>query len=164
MKSVSISFVALLSFAACDSNPTAPGIPANAREIEFTVVDTTIQSGFSSFTVPMRTVIRAQEAFEAFWGDIHSGLNPTPNPPVLDFDKSMLVVAASGTRPNSGYSISVKTVAREGDQLFVHIEETFPGAECITLQVITSPVTGILVTKTDAQVEFVETQRRFKCE
>src|SRR5712671_3246759 len=60
----------------------------------------------SGITDPLRMVIRDRDAWREMWKRVHHGQFPElPSLPEIDFSREMIVVAALGGRPTSGYGI-----------------------------------------------------------
>src|SRR5262245_64975265 len=93
-----------------------------------------------------------------------SGPTSLPPPvPEVDFSREMVVVAALGRRPSSGYEI-VFTGASEADGVVtMELETKAPGPRCVTLSVITAPVDLARVPKRDGRVVFRPTPTVVNC-
>jgi hypothetical protein len=126
------------------STGSAEDVPPNAQVVSFDVVEeaTTPVSGIRD---ARRLVITDRATWQAFWDDFHSTVVPKPEPPAIDFDARMVIAATLGERTSGGYAISVPEVAREGDALYVVIEEAAPGTDCVTATVMTTPAVAVSV-------------------
>lgn len=163
MKNTPVIISSLVAFAACNANLAAPGIPAGAISVGFELVETVHTTQMSGFTQSQRGVIVTQGEFDVFWADLHRNVSPQPAAPAFDFATSMVIVAGTGLRNTGGFSISIENVASDGSKLFVQVNETVPGPNCATIQVITSPVTAVLVPLSDHVLEFVELEEIAGC-
>lgn len=163
MKSTPFVGFSILALAACNPNLAAPGIPAGALSVTFELVETVHTTQMSGFTLSQRGVIRTQGEFDIFWTELHGNVSPQPSTPTFDFAASMVIVAGTGLRNTGGFSIAIEFVASDGNQLFVQVNETAPGPNCATIQVITSPVTAVLVPLSNDLLEFVESEEIAAC-
>ena len=58
----------------------------------------------SGYEAPATLVIRDSSAWAAAWATVHSGVEPQPELPAVDFSQDMLVLVAIGQQPNGGHS------------------------------------------------------------
>lgn len=103
--------------------------------------------------------IRSQEGWDDLWR------LAAPNPlaqadqsipaPDVDFTKTLVLVAALGTRPTAGYSVIIQGALDDGAVIHVYVLEVRPnGPDCIAATVITHPVSIALIPRSDRQVRF----------
>lgn len=146
-------------------DPTAPSWAMHVlgTALPAVQVDTVISTVWSSFDERARLVIRTDEEWSEVWERIHEGVSPVPGLPDVDLSASMLVLAAMGMRPSGGYSISVRAVRRDGQDLRVWVEERSPGSNCGVPDAITAPVVVVEVPATSGEVTFVERARTISC-
>ena len=115
----------------------------------------------NSFPSKKRVVIRTREDFSDLWKEFTAPIPPTngilPPPPDVDFSKEMVVVAAMGQRPSSGYWIFIDGACEVDNQVevFVSSIEEVCGA---ALGVVTYPADAVRLPRTDLPVVFRETQ------
>lgn len=101
-----------------------------------------------------RLVIRDAAAWNAVWSLIWSR-SSTPRPlPEVDFSREMLVVAAMGRRPSSGYHVLVEAASLSRGGLTVDIRTMTPCGP--TLAVITTPVDVARLPRRDGEAAFRE--------
>lgn len=155
--------VLLLALAACSGGAPTPG--AGTPQPVVTRIDSAavILSTGQGLGDPTRAVIRDSIAWNAFWAQAHSLVEPVPATPMLDFAGSMLLVAALGTQSNGGYAVTIDSVAR-GVTLRVFVTAIAPGPDCVTTLAITWPVQVVRVARFDGSVEFVEGERVRRCD
>jgi hypothetical protein len=111
---------------------------APIRVVNYRVLD---DLHITELTEPGLHVLRAPEELEPLLSDFYR-FAPQPTPPV-DWLQEMIVVAALGSRPSSGYDIRVDRLTEQQGTLIAHCRETRPGdAECV-LTVLTHPCTAI---------------------
>jgi hypothetical protein len=72
----------------------------------------------------------------------------------------MVVVAAMGTRPSSGYSIFIDGACEVDGQVEVYVT-SIENDKCVGLAVLTAPADAVRLPQTDLPVVFRETQ--FTC-
>lgn len=82
----------------------------------------------------------------------------------MDFSREMIIVAALGARPSSGYDISIDRAAVANAAVVVEVTSTTPGADCVLLAVITTPVVMARVPASYGPIRFIEQERTRQCE
>ena len=109
----------------------------------------------------LRIVVRDRDTWVEVWKRINSGPNSQNAPPMpeIDFTQEILVVAAMGFRPTSGYQITIDAA---------YLIESYPRLEvvvrsventrCGGFTVITAPIDIVRIPRTDRPVVFRETQ------
>lgn len=108
-------------------------------------------------------VIRSQARWQKAWQALNWGVMPTPPTPVVDFQRSMLLVVQEAQRGGGGYSIAVTHVAKLARQLVVDVEERSPGAGCMTSALVTAPYHVVRVPRTGGAVMFTHRQTTYSC-
>jgi len=108
---------------------------------------------------PLRLVIKSRDEFSDFWKRLTAPVPPgrwVPPLPEIDFSKEMIVVAAMGSRPSSGYLIFIDGACEvEGQvEVFVSSVESTCGAE---LGVVTAPADAVRLPRSDLPIVFRET-------
>ncbi len=87
-----------------------------------------------------------------------------PDLPAIDFDREIVLVAALGERPSSGYSILIDSAQATVDQLTVSVRVVSPGRGCAVLTVMTQPVDVVSAPRLDVGVQFVERSETHECD
>jgi hypothetical protein len=149
---VSACGLLLLASAAC----TQPLRPTTTGPLPLTRfrADAVAYSAFSGYGAATTLVVRDRDTWQATWNQIHGPLSPIPPLPVIDFSTEMVVVAALGGKPSSGYDI-VLTGASEADGMItVDVVTNSPGPNCVTLTVVTAPLDLARMPRRDATVLF----------
>ena len=85
-------------------------------------------------------VLSSEEEFAAVYQAIHSGRIPPKQPPSVDFDNHLVLVAFMGPRTSTGYAISfaeTAVISDGGAHVIAILESPLPGA--IVGTAITSP-------------------------
>jgi hypothetical protein len=152
-----VVLVMTLALAACEGDPLSPGpspeFPAGTVQLETSDL-VSVQGHWSGYEDPVRTLITDEEAWTEAWDRIHAHLNPSPSAPSVDFGNSVIVLAAMGTRPTTGYAVTIEEVHRHEHRLLVMLTERSPGPRCLTGQALTAPVHAVQVTGMAGQAEF----------
>ena len=106
-----------------------------------------------------RLIIRAANAWSAFWSELGMGQRPA-----VDFTKDIVVAVAAGQRPSGGYEIQVRRVTRQAGELTVEVLETAPGPNCMTSAALTQPVDVVVLQGVSVQSwSFLEQQEVRGC-
>jgi len=168
--SFSIPVLLLASLAGCSGSdsPVGPNtgnafeVPPNASAVQFEVVQemTTEISGIGD---RRRAVIVDAAEWTALWDRIVTFVSPKPPAPSIDFATRMVVFASMGERNSGGYAISVLEAAEEEGTLYVVVEESTPGVQCVTTDVVTTPAVAVSVPRTASTVLFVEREIAYPC-
>ena len=107
----------------------------------------------------LRVVIRDRDAWLDVWKRIHRpdpNRGPYPEPPALpeiDFSRDMIVVAAMGARPSSGYAIIIDAAYERNDQLEI-VVRSVENRNCLAYAFMTAPVDIVRLPKTEHSVVF----------
>jgi hypothetical protein len=162
MKGGEVGLAALCLAAGCTGAAPIPGSDAAPVMSRIDSTQVLLRTG-QGLGDPMRAVLRDSEAWEQFWSQAHSLLEPAPAPPSVNFADSMLLVAALGTRSTGGFSVAIDSVSR-GSALRVFVTSIAPGPRCVSTMAISWPVQVVRVARFDGSVEFVEKERTEQCE
>jgi hypothetical protein len=136
------------------------------RQVPVTPLAPTISGQRTSFTTSgvmdqLRLVVRDRDTWVQVWNRINSRPDSPPLPEI-DFTREMLVVAAMGWRPSSGYQIVIDTAClyEQYPRLEVvvrSIDNTrCPGLGVFT--VVTAPVDVVRLPRTERPVILRETE------
>ena len=153
---------AALSTVACSqaAAPRESGAPIRLERLRSEPYSLTYFSGLDE---PQRTIVRDEVAWRAAWAAIWRRHSPEPPLPQVDFEREMLIVAALGSRPSTGYGIFVDSAFAEGEGLLVQIRTVAPGARCGTGGALTQPVDVARVTRIDGAVRFRDQSQVHEC-
>jgi hypothetical protein len=96
--------------------------------------------------------------------DASGQLVPTtiPAAPDIDFSREMIIVAAMGPRPTSGYAITVEEAYERSDRLEVAVRNISPGS-CGQFQMGTQPVEIVRIVKSEHPIVFREIKAAMDC-
>ncbi len=148
------AIIVAVSAAACAQSNGPDGISTEVA-IERLRSEPYALETFSGFNKPEQLVIRDVPAWGAVWAKIYDKRSPTPPLPALDFTKYMIVVAALGDRPSTGYDVLVAGASRTGEIITVRVQRA--GACGAVLTVLTQPVDVAIIPRSVGSVEFEET-------
>jgi hypothetical protein len=111
----------------------------------------------------VRLVIRDRDEFDKFWKQIYRLGSDKPPLPEVDFSREMIVVAAMGQQPSSGYEIIVDGACEVDNQLEVLVRSTNFLKCGLQLGIVTAPVDMVRLPKTNMQLVFRETEVTSDC-
>lgn len=108
----------------------------------------------------LRLTIKSPDEFSNFWKQLNARIPPGQSapPPEIDFSKSMVVVAAMGERPSSGYAVVIDGACEVDGQIEVFVSNIDDVSCAGVLPVVTYPADAVLLPRTDLPVVFRETQ------
>ncbi len=149
----SLALLALVG--GCSSQSSEPGTPITLRRLS--------SSPFSGYSEPKRLVVRDSATWADVWEQMWKRQSPGPDLPAIDFGSEMVLVAALGESPSSGYGIVIDSAHATVDQLNVSVRIVSPGTGCGVLTMVTQPVDVVSVSRLDLPVQFVEHRETQKC-
>ncbi len=160
LTAIVVGFVgAILALTACGS-PTSPSTPLPLTR--FRAEPTSFLSG-SGFDQPRTLVIHDRDTWVRTWADIYRRADPPPPMPAVDFANEMVVLAALGPKPSSGFEVLFTGASEAGDVVTVELDSRTPGPSCVTLTVITSPVDIARIPRRNGAVTFKTTSSVVNC-
>jgi hypothetical protein len=133
-----MAVAAAVATAGCSEHATGPEGPSWGRLVTQEVLS--IQESYSGFVEPRLAIITNAQEWAVAWATIYAPLTPTPPLPEIDFATNVVILAAMGTRPSGGYSITIEEVRAQDGMLHVRVLQRSPGASCVTTGAITAPV------------------------
>jgi len=130
----------------------SPGAIASEPPPEFHVI---FNFGFRA-PQPVYATIHSQQEWTALLATLKSDslTHPSGSLPDIDFDRFTLLIANSGTRGNSGYSLAFNSTRKVNGAIIVSVLDVSPG-NCPTAQEITYPRIAALIPRTNDSVRFV---------
>lgn len=108
-----------------------------------------------------RLVIKNRDEFSAFWKRLTAPVPPgqwVPPLPDIDFSKEMIVVAAMGTRPTSGYWTIIDGACEVNGQVEVFVSNVEDASCSGVLLAVTQPADAVRIPRSDLPIVFRETQ------
>ena len=149
-----VSILLVLSVAGCDGgNDLEP-----AEDLPITRITV---PGIGGFQTQQRLVIRTQSGWEETWNQLVAGRLLPPARPAVDFAREIVVIAATGLKPSTGYEITIQGATASRDEAVVQVRSTTPG-NCVVATVITSPVDIVRMPARD-RVTFDENVEPLTC-
>lgn len=115
-----------------------------------------------------RLVIRDRDTWLKVWKRmfiLDSSHGPDPDLPPwaeIDFSREMVLVAAMGARPSSGYCIFIDSAYERDDRLEVNVRSV-ENRKCGGFTVMTAPVDIVRLPKTERSVVFHESEVESDC-
>lgn len=122
---------------------------------------TSMDAAYQVFASETMLVVRDQPSWQMLWSQMTANQFPAPQLPAVDFTKDMVLVAAAGTRPTTGYSVSITDATESSGGVTVNVTITNPG--CVVSDLVTSPVDVATIARRDGTVGFVVTRKTHNC-
>ena len=110
---------------------------------------------------PFRLVIRNRDEFSELWKRLLAPIPPgrwVPSMPEVDFSKEMVIVAAMGVKPSSGYGIIIDGACEIDGHVEVFVSSVDGRCGGLQLAVLTAPADAVRIPRTDLPVVFRETR------
>jgi hypothetical protein len=115
--------------------------------------------GNSIIEAPFRVVVRDRDAWLDVWKRIYRVVpsnGPYPELPEIDFSREMVVVAAMGQQPSTGYAIIIDGAYERDDRLEV-VVKSIVNVNCgAVLPMLISPIDIVRLPKIERPVVFRE--------
>lgn len=137
--------------------PFARGIERRPR------VDVIEQTYYSGFEADARIVVRSAAAWDAAWRKIAGAHSARRAAPEVDFAREIVIVAATGWKPSSGYSIGIDSVWIVDRELRASVTSASPGTRCGTADTMTSPAVAVRVPRSELPIRFIERDSMLSC-
>lgn len=153
----------LLSGCTNAQNPPLPEPAATADTLRVQPIEAVAEAARSGIQDRRREVVRSESEWRQLWSELAAGRIPPPEPPAIDFERRMVIVAAMGRRSTGGYAIRIESVRAAADSLYVTVVEVSPGAGCLTTQALTAPVTAVSLERHAGHPVYVERQETRDC-
>lgn len=100
----------------------------------------------------------------AVWDSITSNLgDKRPAPPDIDFNYSVVLLAAAGSTPTQLVSFRITDVHSRPDFLRVMVEVNWPAAACGSVPVVTTPLHVVAVPRVATEAQFTFTDTTTSC-
>jgi protease stability complex PrcB-like protein len=152
-------FTAGLTLSAC-AHPTAPSTPLTLTRFR---PEPSSYLAFSGYDQPQTIAIHDRDTWVRTWSEINRRADPPPPIPEVDFASEMVLVAALGSRPSSGYEIVFTGASEAGDVVTIEVESRSPGPRCVTLTVVTSPIDLARIPRRNGAIVFRTAQSVVNC-
>jgi hypothetical protein len=126
-------------------------------QIEAIVTYELIQQGtYSGLKEPAAKVVQSREEWQSIWKQHVSMLVPQPLLPEIDFNTIAVVVLTAGEKKTSGYSVLLKDISAEANDVVIKYRLVEPPANSFTLQVLTQPFLMFKVMKPGGTIRLVK--------
>jgi len=119
------------------------------------VIGQRFHGNYSGVRRASEQVIEDPETWKTVWGQVHGISRPQPELPEIDFDKQSVVAVFLGNRNTGGYSIRIRAIKDNGQQVEVQVERLSPPPGGITTQALTQPYEMVVIGKPGKPVRFV---------
>ena len=93
----------------------------------------------SGFASALRAVVRDSKSFRQLWAEAVRGEPRAPMLPPIDFERDMVIFAATGSMPSTGFGITIDSVIVREPSLEVHEVLSSPGSLCLQSMELTNP-------------------------
>jgi hypothetical protein len=137
-----------------------PGVPVEVTRFP---AETGIPTVWSGIGAPATIVVRGEATWESAWEAIWSDHQPIPPRPEVDFSRHVVLIAALGAQPSTGYGIRVEGATDRSSHVDVHVVRTEPGRRCGVGHAITNPLDAVLLPATVDRVQLRETRSVHDC-
>ena len=93
----------------------------------------------SGVRLPLQIVARTQSEWDAVWQQHVLGDSSSRPPPVVDFEKEVVVALFLGDKPTGGYDVRISRAEQSHDTLTIHYQERNPPPGGMVNQTLTQP-------------------------
>jgi hypothetical protein len=107
--------------------------------------------------------VRDVAGWRGLWDLVTAGKGPAPLFPHVDFGRQMILVAAVGQRPTTGYSVEIQSVRQSGPDLVATVIRTSPGRRCGTGAAVTQPADIVKMPASSRRVRWNMIDRVTNC-
>ncbi len=84
-------------------------------------------------------IIKTEAEWAKVWKETNQNFEPEPPRPPVDFSKDWIIACMMGLKRSGGYNVRIKDIKAAGDELKVMIENTGPGKNCMSIDLMTYP-------------------------
>jgi hypothetical protein len=131
-----------------------------SQKFDSAVATFRLQSGIQT---RRRQVVDNQVDWLTVWGELVGSRTVVPNPPDVDFNKYMIALVSSGSKPTGGYCIDIGFITGLEGGLQIWVTETEPASNWVVSQAVTQPTALRLLGKAAGAVFFVEDRHTGRC-
>lgn len=126
------SLLGVFLAAACTHAPTREAAAAAEAEAALPF-ETLVQQSIPGQSGPTRReVVRDETAWRAAWAALREGSALPEEPPAVDFDRQMVILAAMETQ-SCVSRVTLRTVTRTADALVIDLLEAPPAPNCVCI-------------------------------
>ncbi len=84
-------------------------------------------------------VIKSEDEWAKVWKETNQSFEPMPPKPAVDFSKDWVIACMMGMKRSGGHNLKIKDIKTAGEELKIAIENTSPGKNCMSVDMITYP-------------------------
>jgi hypothetical protein len=114
------------------------GVACAAHTVPYVVLESGSDAGLRSIG-PHFDVFTDTARFEEAFRVIHSNQLAAPEPPQVDFEQSLVILAVLEQKPTAGYTLRIKSVSQNQRTLRVEIQVERPRPGQLLATVVTRP-------------------------
>ena len=168
MKTCLAVMAAALSLALTPRGAPSPA-PSSSHELHQALVAPVdslrhlLRARNSGFASALRAVVRDSANFRRLWAEALRGEPRAPTLPPIDFGRDMVIFAAAGSMPSTGFGITIDSVIVREPSLEVHEVLSSTGSLCLQGMALTNPVDVAQVPKSFRVVVFRDRQVTVEC-
>jgi hypothetical protein len=93
----------------------------------------------SGVHAPLQIAARSQSEWTALWSQHAWVDSSSQQPPVIDFEKEIVIGLFLGDKPTGGYDVQISRVERRNDALTIYYQEKSPLPGAMVTQALTQP-------------------------
>jgi hypothetical protein len=134
--------------------------PVKTDIIEFTILKEGTNSGFKTAE---NKVINSTEELSKVWGVLFQNYMEIATLPKVDFRAYSVILITMGEQTSGGYTINIKSILNSKSEEKVAVNESKPGASCMTTSVMTYPFQLIMLPKTAGKISFEREESIYEC-
>ncbi len=147
---IAVLVIALAGVSCSSPMPPTIGVPVPLTRFDSRLVGSLLFTGYDQ---PTTLIVRDQATWRATWQQLHVHEGAPPLLPDIDFSTEMVVLAAAGTEPSSGYDI-LFTGASKGDGVVTIDTLTLTPSGCAVALALTQPADLARLPRHDGSVVF----------
>lgn len=152
--------VSILALCECTPRPVMTPGPSPSQSVPIRRLLDPNTRWQTAIHTARREVIRDSARWHAVWMEMRRNFYPPGEARAVNFSQEIVVLAAMGSRPSSGYGITIQEVLLRRDTLLVLLQETCPPGGGIVSPTMSAPVDAIALNRRQATVVFVEAVTR----
>lgn len=121
--------------------------------VSIRTIDKHLTSGFQE---PLEKFVATEKDWIELWNQRQEPKAPKRQHPAVDFDKDVVVVAALGPKPGTGYTVEITRIVKTKDEIQIYVRKTAPDPAALKTGQPTSPFVLIRMVKPDRFVRFYD--------
>lgn len=121
------------------------------EKISFEVI---LDGTYSAISEKRELKIDNDADYQKLMADVYKNLDQMPRIPDVDFKKHNLIAVFIGTRNTGGFLVNIDSITETAKGLNVEVNETKPGKNCMTIDMLTAPFTIVKIPKSEKKPVF----------